>query len=147
MTFLRFFKRSVKKRRRTILRTQGKIYDLQALYESVNAEYFDAKLDLRITWFGRGVVPRTRILFGSYDHRNRLVKINRFLDKKEVPEHFVRYIIYHEMLHHVLPPIRGKNGRRSIHHSQFKQREKAFGEYSLARNFLNSFKIAPKIDS
>lgn len=133
--------RPQRKKRNVILRTQGEIYDLQAMYDTLNVEYFDSKLNLNITWFGKGMIPKTRILFGSYDHRFQLIKINRYLDREVVPQHFVRYIIYHEMLHDILPPIRGRNGRRNIHHPEFKRREKTFEEYALARNFLNKLKF------
>src|SRR5690349_20168541 len=33
------------------LKTQGILYDLQSIYNTINASYFDGKLDLKITWF------------------------------------------------------------------------------------------------
>ncbi len=137
----RLFGRKKRKRRTVVLRPYGKLYNLQEIYEELNNEYFDAKLDLRISWFGNGVsVPKTRMLFGSYNHQTKLIKINRLLDRASVPEYFVRYIIYHEMLHDLLPPIRQKNGRRSIHHKEFNAREKQFPDYALAQEFLKKWK-------
>jgi len=60
---LRFFR---EKKKRIILRPVGSVYNLQEIYNALNKEYFDAKLDLRISWFGRGeAIPKTRITFGG----------------------------------------------------------------------------------
>lgn len=117
----------------------GTVHDLAEIYETVNVRYFGAKLDLRITWFGRGSIPRTRILYGSYRHDRKEVRVNRILDQERVPRSVVEFIVYHEMLHHVLPPKRGKNGRRSIHHRAFKEREQEFEDFAEAKFFLSGF--------
>jgi len=133
-----FFK---KRKKRIILRPTGSVYNLQEMCDTLNREYFDAKLDLRISWFGRGeVIPKTRITFGSYNHQLKLIKINRLLDKQDVPEYFVRYIVYHEMLHNLLPPMRRKKGRHHIHHRAFKQREKKFPHYMEAKAFVKKWR-------
>jgi len=132
-----FFKKSP----RIILYQEGIHYNLKEMYDSINEEYFQAKLGLQITWFGRGEqVPKTRMVFGSYHHKPKLIKINRLLDRKEVPGYFIRYIIYHEMLHYVHPPIRQKNGKKSIHHKIFKEKEQEFKEHDLAKKFLINWK-------
>ena len=133
-----FFKR---KKRTIVLRPVGAVYNLQEIYDSLNREYFDAKLKLRISWFGRGdKAPRTRIIFGSYHPHHQLIKVNRLLDKEGVPLHFVRYIVYHEMLHNVHPPKRKRRGRHHIHHPEFKAREREFKEFSLSRAFIEEWK-------
>ncbi|NGX38169.1 MAG: hypothetical protein K1000chlam2_01341, partial [Chlamydiae bacterium] len=124
--------RPQRKKRNVILRTQGEIYDLQAMYDTLNVEYFDSKLNLNITWFGKGMIPKTRILFGSYDHRFQLIKINRYLDREVVPQHFVRYIIYHEMLHGMVPGYVDERGFFRIHGPEFKRRERLFVDYDKA---------------
>jgi hypothetical protein len=60
------------------------------------------------------------------------------LDHPEVPEYCVAFILYHEMLHHVLPPLKGKRGRRQIHHRAFTTKEKEFRDYALAQEFLDT---------
>jgi hypothetical protein len=42
-----------------------------------------------------------------------------------VPEEFVRYIIFHEMLHAVVPSVR-RNGQRRDHHATFRVLERRF---------------------
>lgn len=137
---LGLFKRK-KRKRNIILHPQGEVFNLQEIYDSLNKEYFGAKLDLRISWFGRGKkVPKTRITFGSYNYAHKLIKVNRLLDSKDTPLSFVRYIVYHEMLHNVLPPKRKKRGRHHIHHKDFKIKEREFKEFSEANIFMKKWK-------
>lgn len=128
------------KKRKIILRPIGKVYNLREIYDEINGQYFNSKLNLHITWFGSGVVPKSSILFGSYTFGLELVKVNRVLDTEEVPLSFVRYIVYHEMLHHVFPPKRGRRGRRDIHHGEFKDRERQFNEFEEAKDFLKKWR-------
>jgi len=130
-----------RKRKRVILRPFGQVYNLQEMYNTLNNEYFDGKLDLRISWFGRGeTIPKTRITFGSYNPKLKLIKVNRLLDKDDIPEYFVRYIVYHEMLHNAVPPKKKRRGTHHIHHREFKEREKVFSDYDLAQSFIKSWR-------
>ncbi|HEY2811622.1 MAG TPA: hypothetical protein VGJ00_09575 [Rhabdochlamydiaceae bacterium] len=116
--------------------TLGEHYDLQSIYEKLNARYFNDQLDLNITWFGspHRKVKAQRIL-GLFDFQSRLIKIHRLLDHPRFPPYFISYIVYHEMLHSVLPPLRKIRGRRAVHHGKFKEREKVFADYERARDF------------
>jgi hypothetical protein len=139
--FLKKQKKAViQKERKRILRPYGKCYDLFEIYRGLNAEYFGEKLDLHISWFGSGKLPKSSILFGSFRAEEKLIKINRVLDEERIPCFFVRYIVYHEMLHAVVPPKRGKNGKWEIHHKEYKERERKFKEFSEAATFLQEWK-------
>jgi hypothetical protein len=48
--------------------------------------------------------------------------------------------MYHEMLHHVEPPIEKLGERRRIHHRGFSAREKEFQEYALAQEFRKTIR-------
>lgn len=120
--------------------TQGKVYDLEEIYDQVNREYFDGEIDLSITWFGRKRFRKgKRATFGLYVGAMKLVKVHRMLDDPIVPEYFVRYIVYHEMLHHVCPSYHDENGRHRIHSPEFKQKEKLFREYAAAEEWLKRY--------
>lgn len=111
----------------------GRVYDLGRLREAVNAEWFDSTLDVRISW-GRNPKRRsgkrnTSIEFGSYTKAINLIRIHPRLDDCEVPEAFVRFVIYHEMLHVKIPPHR-ENGRWIYHPPAFREAEKRFPEFS-----------------
>jgi hypothetical protein len=127
---------------KTIKITQdGEFFNIHELYQKINQQYFEGQLDLKITWVGnRESKPRRRVLFGSYDQEKKLIKIHRRLDQAHVPEYFIAYVIYHEMLHHVLPPIFVSRRRRKIHHPAFIQREKQFQDYELAQTFSENAK-------
>lgn len=115
---------------------RGEHHHLEDILSRVNTEYFEGKLNLKISWFTRrrSHAPR-RIVLGSYHFKSELIRINRYLDAAHIPDYFVAYIVYHEALHHVFPPVRGKRGKRSIHHPQFKEYEKKFKHYDLAQEF------------
>lgn len=133
---------TIKKRsRRLILRSQGEHWDLKQIYHKINGEYFEGSLDLHITWYGsKQFIPRTRIRLGIYHSLHKVIKIHRILDQAHIPEYFVSSIVYHEMLHYVLPPIKEKNRKRQIHHGAFIAREKQFKDYSLAKDFSQTLK-------
>lgn len=135
------FKPKRKKRRAEILSLDGKFFDLQKSYDALNAQYFEGKLDLKISWFGSpDFIPRNRIVFGTFTPHTKIIKIHRLLDQAHITEPFISFIIYHEMLHHVLPPLLGKRGRRKIHHPAFKRKEREFQEYASAQDFLKKWK-------
>lgn len=118
---------------RTKLVTQGEHYDIQAIYNEINRDYFGGTLKLVITWYGaRGRKNRSRIVFGEYFDHLRLVKIHRVLDDPFFPDYFVRYVVYHEMLHHVVPGYVNKVGHFRAHGADFKAREREFKEYERA---------------
>jgi len=76
---------------------------------------------------GRG---RT-IRFGSYLADQDLIRIHPALDAAWVPRYFLESIVYHEMLHAVIPIAREESGRRCVHSDEFRRRERefhAFGE-------------------
>jgi hypothetical protein len=60
------------------------------------------------------------------------VRIHPALDRGDVPEWFVRYVLMHEILHAALPPRLGK-GRRWVHHGpEFRAREGEYVDYQRA---------------
>ena len=123
------------------LYSQGNVYNLQQIYDNLNAEYFDNQLKLYITWFGNpNRRCRSRVTFGLYHDPLRLIKVNRFLDSPSFPDYLVAYVIYHEMLHHVCPPYFDANGQHYIHTKEFKNREELFHHFDLAQEWIKKNK-------
>jgi len=117
--------------------TEGKHYNLKDLYESINNEYFDGKLDLSITWYGRiSKRRRAQVTFGLYQQTLKLVKIHRILDNPFFPEYFVKFVVYHEMVHHICPTYYDENGRHHIHTKEFKNKEKEFRDFEIAQSWM-----------
>lgn len=111
-------------------------YDLQAIYEEINQTYFNGELKLTIAWFGNAsrTCRRSRKL-GLYHFQKKTIQIHRLLDHPDFPHYFISYVVYHEMLHSVHPPIKAKRGRYQIHHGAFKEQEKRFAHYALAKEW------------
>ena len=109
--------------------TAGKHYHLDDLYEGVNREYFNGEINCRISW-GRPFPKKRRrsISFGNYDAFSNLIKINPALDHLRVPEYFIRYIVFHEMLHARFEKTREPGDKAERHHSR--------EFYLLERNFV-----------
>jgi hypothetical protein len=123
--------RLARRNRRVPLTTKGRHHDLLTLFASVNERYFDGAINALITWGKRPTTKsqtRKTIKLGSYSAVDRMIRIHPALDHKWVPRYFVAYIVYHEMLHHVIPGSRGL-GRVNLHPPEFKEREREFRHY------------------
>jgi hypothetical protein len=130
--------RLARRSRQVPLVTKGKHHDLLDIFQDVNERYFDGTLNALITWGstkrmrgGRRANPRRTIKLGSYTAVDRLIRVHPSLDRTWVPRYFVAFIVYHEMLHHVMPSTRG-NGRRNLHPPEFLAREREFRYYERA---------------
>ncbi len=111
---------------------RGECFDLQALFDEVNASEFDSKIVARIGW-GRHTSKRRRrsIRLGVYNHKAREIRIHPNLDKPDVPRFFVAFIVFHEMLHQLFPS--GRDQGRHVHHPRaFRDREKKYQHFDAA---------------
>jgi len=117
-----------------VIYTKGERHDLRTIFEDLNARYFDNRIDAAITWGARTGRPRRRnsIKMGSYSVEDRLIRIHRSLDRSFVPEFFVAWIVFHEMLHQV-HDIRVKNGRREFHSKEFLADEAMYEHFDEAK--------------
>jgi hypothetical protein len=128
--------RLARRKRNAPLVSKGRHHDLLELFEGINERYFDGAVNAVITWGKRPTrkarsAPRRTIKLGSYSAVDRLIRVHPALDQKWVPRYFVAYIVYHEMLHHVIPGSRGL-GRVNLHPPEFKEREKQFRHFERA---------------
>jgi hypothetical protein len=119
--------------RQVTIRTAGRYHDLQALFDRLNGEYFDGKLEARITW-GPSTNRRRRrrsIKMGSFSVEDRIIRIHPALDQANVPSYFVAWIVFHEMLHgkHEVTRV---GERRCFHTPEFLADEKTFSHYDRA---------------
>jgi hypothetical protein len=123
--------RLARRKRNAPLVTRGKHQDLLTLFQDINERYFDGAVNALITWGKRPTSKAKRrrtIKLGSYSAVDRLIRVHPALDQKWVPRYFVAYIVYHEMLHHVIPGSRGL-GRVNLHPPEFREREKQFRHF------------------
>jgi hypothetical protein len=147
--------RLARRRPRAIpLVAKGTHHDLLALFQEVNERYFGGACHALITWGKkqprRSEGPRKAIKLGSYSSLERLIRIHPALDRKWVPRYFVAFVVYHEMLHNMIPAARGnarasianlsfQNSRahshatrRVLHPPEFLERERLFRNYERA---------------
>lgn len=121
--------------------TLGKHFNLKEIYEKINQDYFGSELDLLISWFkAKQSRYKSQFSFGLYYESEKLIKINERLDDPIVPQFFIEFVIYHEMLHDVYKPTYNSSGYRSIHTKEFKEKEKQFPHYEQAKAWEKSFK-------
>jgi len=113
--------------------TKGDVFDLAVLYQRINATYFDNAVRVNITW-GRMPPARRRrsIRFGSYYPTDNLIRIHPLLDQPFVPPFFMRYIVFHEMLHAYLGIEESETGRRRYHTRDFAEMEEQYPDYARA---------------
>jgi hypothetical protein len=119
------------------LRHEGKYFDLQQMFDRLNARHFRGRLrGYEVKWGRRRKHrPKEYFIFGTIQEEDRVIRINPSLDQPFVPRWFLQYVLYHEMLHSVVPeePIGG--GRRRVHTEEFNRREQQFPGYRRARRW------------
>jgi hypothetical protein len=113
----------------------GAVHDLADLFADVERTHFAGEAaGVGITWGKRAPQTRRRrrtIRLGTYSHEEKLIRVHPALDQHWVPRFFVRFIVFHEMLHHV-EPARETDARTEFHTPRFRARERAYPEYERA---------------
>lgn len=117
------------------LRPRGRCHDLQAIFDRLNAEHFEGRIEATIGWgaFRRGRRHRS-IKTGVYVADARLIRIHPALDRPEVPEFYVAAVVFHEMLHQDVPAVE-RGGRRVVHGREFRRRERGYPDHERARRW------------
>jgi predicted metal-dependent hydrolase len=115
----------------------GRVYDLRAIFEELNFEYFYGLMARpELGWSLRP----SRTTLGHYDPSHHVIVLTNLFDSEKVPELLLKYVMFHEMLH-LRYPTEHRGARRSIHTKEFKQAEKTFRGYKAAlvemRRFVN----------
>lgn len=114
------------------LSCRGKYFDLAAIFNTLNKQYFGASLPHpRLIWSS----VRAQRRLGYYHPEIHTIAVNRKLDKAGIPRLLPEYILYHEMLHQHFG-IEHRNGRRYAHTSAFHQAEKRFKGYQEAESLI-----------
>ena len=108
----------------------GRVHDLGPMARALFASEFVADFAAEperpgITW-GRREKSKARrsIQLGSYQKARHLVRIHPVLDQPFVPAWFVRYVLFHEILHAAMPD--------EHHGPRFRARERVYPEFERA---------------
>ena len=116
---------------------EGTHFDLRPMFNDLNKRYFRGRLrGYNVMWGRRRKHrPRENFIFGTIQEADRVIRINPALDQPFVPIWFLRYVLYHEMLHSVVPDEMISGNRRRVHTEEFNRREREFPSYRRARRW------------
>jgi hypothetical protein len=117
---------------------EGRHHDLRAIFDKLNARYFRNSLrGYTIAWGRkRRQRPKAYFIFGTIQEEDRMIRIHPLLDAGWVPRWFLEFVLYHEMLHSVVPDVYDrKRRRRVVHTAEFLKREQRFPHYTRARRW------------
>jgi hypothetical protein len=119
------------------LQHEGRYFDLRTIFDQLNEKYFRGRLrGYKVMWGRRRKQrPKEYFVFGTIQEDDRIIRINPLLDQPFVPLWFLKYILYHEMLHSVVPDEPAGAGRRRVHTDEFNRREREFPGYRRARRW------------
>jgi hypothetical protein len=119
--------------RKLLTSPHGKVYDLEKMFARLNRRYFEEQIEKpTLTWSRR----QARSILGHHDAAHNTITISKTLDSSNVPEWFVEYILFHEMLH-IKHPASLVNGRRRYHTVAFRTDEQRFRRYREAQEWLD----------
>jgi hypothetical protein len=119
--------------RKIVSSARGRVYDLDRMFQRLNRRYFEGRLAKpTLTWSQR----RTRRILGHHDAAHETIVVSRTLDAHDVPEWFVEYVLFHEMLH-IKHRARLIKGRLYRHTNAFRAEEQRFPYYEAAQDWLN----------
>ena len=111
---------------------KGATHNLAPLFSTLNRKYFGGRLHRpRLGWSKRN----WRAQLGCFDPGLDQIVVNTRLDRAEVPQYVVEYVLYHEMLH-VRHPIRVAACGLQAHSAAFRAEERRFADYQRAYKFL-----------
>ena len=111
---------------------RGSAWDLDEIFEQLNACYFNGLMGRpQLGWSRR--VSRTTL--GHYDPSHNAIILSRLLDSTGLNRLAVEYVMYHEMLH-LKHPVEHRGARRRVHTPAFHEDERRFEGLKQAKEIL-----------
>lgn len=113
-------------------RPLGAVHDLARLL-AAQRRHLPRAPEVPITW-GRwpSSAPRRVLRLGSCSSGPKpLLRVHPVLDHEEVPDWFVGFVVFHELLHVVFPPLSGAS-RRVVHPRSFRMAERRHPDHGRA---------------
>ena len=118
--------------RKFISGPRGKHFDLDAVFEQLNARFFDGMLGRPLLGWSRG---QSRSMLGHFDPSHNAIIISRIFDRPGMPALPLEYVMFHEMLH-LRYPVDHAGARRRVHTQEFRDAEKKFPQLKEAKELL-----------
>jgi hypothetical protein len=113
---------------------QGSHYNLEEVFEELNANYFHGMLARPLLGWSRGI---SRNLLGHFDPSHNAIIISRIFDGMKVPKLALDYVMFHEMLH-LQHPVDHSGARRRVHTREFRHAEKQFAGLKQVKEILKA---------
>jgi hypothetical protein len=118
--------------RKFISGPQGQHFNLDEIFERLNAAYFDGMLGRPQLGWSRGA---SRSMLGHFDPSHNAIIISRIFDRAMAPALALEYVMFHEMLH-LRFPVDHSGMRRRVHTKEFREAEKKFPQLKEAKELL-----------
>lgn len=116
--------RNIKGIPKTLLRDcygpEGKHYNLKTILNKIMRKYTGQIPDIHITW-RKASSGKKYITWGTYREigKGGIIKINKILDRSSVPRYVVESVVYHELLHFIVP-TETRGDEYNVHTRKFK---------------------------
>jgi hypothetical protein len=118
----------------TDLRPQGRVHDLAKLLDDARA-HLEEPVEAAVTWGQYGRAPNRSLRLGSCEVGDpAVIRIHPVLDHETVPDWFVSFVLFHELLHVVFPPTR-VGGRRVVHPAALRRAEAKHPDFGRATSW------------
>ena len=118
--------------RKYISGPQGKLHDLDEVFDRLNQRFFNGLLGKPQLGWSRGA---SRAALGHFDPAHNAIVISRIFDRPETAPLALEYVMFHEMLH-LQHPVDHSGTRRRVHTREFREAEKAFPNLKEAKAAL-----------
>lgn len=118
--------------RKFISGPEGKLHNLEEIFERLNARFFDGMLGRPQLGWSRAASRRQ---LGHFDPSHNAIVISRIFDQPRAPLLALEYVMFHEMLH-LRYPVDHSRARRCVHTKEFKEAEKRFPDFAAAKELL-----------
>ncbi len=116
----------------------GVKFDLQNIFNKINREHFENRLISFLRWGQYGSKTSYHSIFiDEHDTKHHLITVAGLYNHPSTPDFALETLLYHEMLHIECPPIENSK-RRTVHHSEFRRREKEFPDYLKWQKWLKT---------
>lgn len=100
------------------------------IFDKLNEEHFNSTILAGIGWRNLRITKNTQLL-GEADFEERFISINTLLQDKRVPNWYLRYIVFHEMLH----LHQGYKEGGDQHDAPYRAAEACFPYFKRAKEF------------
>jgi hypothetical protein len=110
---------------------RGRVYDLARVQDALRRSFLPRCPRLRIGWSPRVTSTLMAKWVATPAGVPNVILVNPLLDSRRVPRYYLDYIVFHELLHEVIP-IRRECGRWSHHPAEFRRQERRFPHFEKA---------------